>query len=208
MTTRDPSRFVLVSRALARGARTLMLASALAGVLLTGCGDSGGSPDSDPFSEYEGVWAIEKDASSIDCGPGNPDLHELSFTIWSGSFTIAPGVLADLVEIQGACQLNYRVDASNHVATLLNPDPYTSAAPTCHLTIDASTGENLVLMPQTDGNSPWTFKLLQPVAGQAPTAEIVGGADVVLMLADIVGNLQTLDCKFTPQVRAHKIAKP
>lgn len=208
MISRSSSRFVLVSRALARRAGALVLVTALGGALMAGCGDSGGSSDKDPFSEYEGVWSVDMDLSAIDCGPANPDLHNVTFTIWNGSFTIAAGVLTDIIEVPGSCQLDYDVDASKHIATLVSPDPYTNAAPSCHLTIDTSTGENLVLTPQTTGDSPWTFELLQPVAGQAPTAKIVGSADVVLMLADVVGNLQTVNCKFTPQVHAYKIAKP
>ena len=60
----------------------------------------------------------------------------------------------------------------------------------------------------TDGDSPWTFQLLQPTAGQAPPAQILGSADVVLKLADNNGNLQTFDCRFAPHVDAHKVAKP
>ena len=60
----------------------------------------------------------------------------------------------------------------------------------------------------TEGDSAWTFQLLQPTPGVAPPAQIVGSANVVLMLADVVGNLQTLNCKFAPHVDAHKIAKP
>jgi len=208
MSTRDPSRFVLVSQALARRAGALLLMSAMGGVLVAGCGDSGNdAPDSDPFAEYEGVWSVDKDTSSLDC-PNDPSLQDLSFSIWNSSFTMAAGVLSDIVEVQGTCQLDYAVTASKHIATLMNPDPYTNAAPTCHLTIDASTGENLVLNPQTNSDSPWTFKLLQPVAGQAPTAEIAGTADVVLMLANALGAIETNNCKFAAQVSAHKVAKP
>jgi hypothetical protein len=207
MITRDPPRFVLVSQALARRAGTLLLLTVAGGGLLAGCGDSGDSSDNDPFAEYEGVWAVDKDDSVIDC-PTEVDLHNQAFSIWNSSFTIAAGVLADIAEIQGSCQLNYDVDVTNHVATLKNPDPYTNAAPTCELTIDASTGEKIVLKPVTDGGSAWTFQLLQPTAGEAPPAQIVGSADVVLMLADALGNLQTLNCKFAPHVDAHKIAKP
>jgi len=207
MTTRDPSRFVLVSRALARRAGTLLLLAMAGGALLAGCGDSATATGSDPFAEYEGVWAVDMDDSVINC-PTEVDLQNQPFSIWNSSFTIAAGVLSDIVEVQGACQLNYDVDSSKHVATLQNPDPYTKAAPTCQLTIDATTGENIVLDPVTDGGSAWTFQLLQPTAGEAPPAQIVGSADVVLKLADQLGNIQTLNCKFAPHVDAHKIAKP
>ena len=207
MTTIDPSRFVLVPRALARRAGALLLLSMTAGAPLAGCGDNGLSPGVDPFAEYDGVWAIDKDESSIDC-PTEVDLHNQPFSIWNSSFIMESGVLADIVEVQGSCQLNYHVDPSHHTATLLNPDPYTSAAPTCQLTIDASTGENLVLSPVTMGDQAWTFQLLQPTPGKAPPSQIVGTANVVLMLADVLGNLQTLNCKFAANVNAHKIAKP
>lgn len=207
MLTRDPSRFVLVSRALARRAGTLLLLSVAGGALMAGCGDSATASDDDRFAEYEGVWAVDTDDSVIDC-PTEVDLQNQPFSIWNDTFTMAGGVLADIVEVQGSCQLNYHVDPSKHVATLINPDPYTNAAPTCQLTIDASTGENLVITPVTDGASAWTFQLLQPTPGVAPPAQIVGSANVVLMLADVVGNLQTLNCKFAPHVDAHKIAKP
>lgn len=207
MTNRVPSRFVLVSRALARRAAILPLLCAAAGGL-GGCGDSGSSASADPFDEYEGVWAIDSDDSAIDC-PTEVDLRNRPFSIWGSEFTIAAGVLTDIVEVQGQCPLNYDVNRDKHVATLPNPDPYTNAAPTCKLTIDSSTGENIVLSPATGADSPWTFQLLQPTAGKAPPAQILGSADVVLTLQDsTTGILQNINCKFAPHVDAHKIAKP
>jgi hypothetical protein len=211
MTTRDPSRFVLVPRALARRWGILLFSCAAA--LAAGCSDSGGSADNDPFAEYEGVWAVDKDqdTSSLSC-PGDPDptLANVKFSLWGSEVIISRGVLTDIVEVQGACQFNYDVDASMHVATLASPDPYTGKPPSCTVGVGQNAGEEAVITPLTSNDSPWLFKLLKPVAGAAPTAQIVGTANVVLTLSDqLTGQLQTSTCVFAAEVESmHKIAKP
>jgi len=203
MTTSDPSRFVLVSKALARRAG-LFLCLAAGVVSAAGCGSSS-STDGQPFPEFEGVWAISDgdDNSSITC-PMEVGLDDVPFTIVNSTVTIEAGVLTDLVETDTPCRFNYNV--MGKIATMPTTDPYTGKDPTCPLNLGTD-GSNVVLAP--NATPVWTFKLLAPVTGEAPTAQIVGTAAAAVTLADQNGNLQKLTpCIFTAQIDLHKIAKP
>ena len=203
MTTSDPSRFVLVSRGLARRAGLFMCLAAGA-VSADGCGSSSSS-DAQPFPEFEGVWAISDgdDNSSITC-PMEVGLDDVPFTIVNTTITIEAGVLTDLVETDTPCRFNYNV--MGKIATMPTTDPYTGKAPTCTLSL-GSDGSNVVMAP--NATPVWTFKLLAPVTGEAPKAQIVGTAGAMVTLADSNGNLQQLTpCTFAAQINLHKIAKP
>lgn len=201
MTTRDRSRFVLVSQALGRRPG-LFFSLWVVALAAAGCGSS--STDPQPFPEFEGVWAIDDDTSSLSC-PMEVGLDSVPFSIWNTSVTMDAGVLGDLIEAQDICRFSY--DVMGKIATLANPDPYTGMAPTCKVSVSSTDDSNVVLAPTA---SPvWTFKLLAPVQGKAPTAQIVGAAGATVSLADSNGNLQTLTpCTFAAQLNLHKIAKP
>ena len=203
MTTSDPSRFVLVSRALARRAGLFMCLAAGA-VSAAGCGSSSSS-DAQPFPEFEGVWAISDgdDNSALTC-PMDLGMDAVPFTIVNTTVTIEAGVLTDLVETDTPCRFNYNV--TGKIATMPTTDPYTGKAPTCTLSL-GSDGSNVVVDPNS--TTVWTFKLLAPVAGKAPTSQIIGTADATVTLADSNGNLQQLNpCTFSAHIDLHKIAKP
>jgi len=209
MTTKDPSRFVLVSKALRRSG--LFLPLALAAGAIAGCGSNSSSGDSQPFPEFEGVWVANSgdDTSSLNC-PMEVGLENVPFQIYGTTTTIEAGVLTDLAETDSACLFNY--DVMGKIATIPATDPYTGKAPTC--TINLSDGMSTVVL-DPNPSPVWTFKLLAPVTGQAPTAQIVGAAAATVSLAvtdssgNPTGQLQTLTpCTFAAQVNIHKIAKP
>ena len=201
MTSSDPS--VLLSKASARRAG-LFLCLMGGAFPAAGCGSS--SSDAPPFSEFEGVWAINvgDDNSAITC-PSEVNLDNVPFTIVSSAMTIQAGVLTDLVETDTLCRFNY--DVMGKIATMPTTDPYTGKPPTCTISLSSSDGSNVVLDP--NATPVWTFKLLAPVTGQAPAAQIIGTADAAVTLADSNGNLQKLTaCTFAAHIDLHKIAKP
>jgi hypothetical protein len=81
----------------------------------------------------------------------------------------------------------------------------TSFAPTPTLNQFLGDSSRVVLTP---GPEQLSFQLLAPEKGKAPTAQIVGAADVIMMLISN-GALTTFPpCTFSAQVKLHKIAKP
>ena len=202
MTTRDSSGLHSMSKVLTvRGGALAMLCCLGGGVIAAGCGST---TSGEPFPEFEGVWLVDTDASSLNCRM-EVGLENVPFPLWGSTVTIAAGVLTDLVGTDGLCLFNY--DVKGKVATVPTPDPYTGAAPTCTISVSSMDASNVLLAP--DPTTPISFKLLQPVKGAAPTAQIVGSAAATVSLADATGQLQPLTpCMFAAQVKIHKLAKP
>jgi hypothetical protein len=205
MTTRDSSRLVLVSKALARGS-LLMVACLGGGLATTGCGSTTAT-NAEPFPEFEGVWAIDTDTSTLSC-PQEMDIGTISFSLWGSTTTMAAGVLTDLVETAGSgCFFGYDVMDKVQVATIPNPDPFTGMPPRCKLGISSMDDSNIVLLP--NASPPWSFSLLQPVKGMAPKAQIAGTAGATVSVPDSNGNINPLTpCIFVAQVNLHKLAQP
>jgi hypothetical protein len=215
-----------------RQQRASLWASAVlvAGVVVAGC-DS--STPGQPFPDFEGVWAVDIDQSSLSCpqtkGIGNDGI--VAFSPWTampspnvkqGTVTLEAGVLTDLVETQGLCGFNFNVAKKENSATVPVPDPYTGSSPSCIIPVTFVDDTNFAPAPAvtqvlgdasrvtlTPGLDALSFQLLAPEKGKAPTAQIIGAADASLMLADSNNIVQTLPpCTFSAQVKLHKIAKP
>jgi hypothetical protein len=223
---RHKPRFVL------RQQRASLWASAalLAGVVMAGCESS---TPGQPFPDFEGVWAVDLDQSSLSCPQtmsiGNNGV--MPFSPWTampvpnvkqGTVTLEAGVLTDLVETNGLCAFNFNVSKKENSATVPVPDPYTGAAPSCIIPVTfvndtdvaPDPGVSQVLgdpsrVTLTPAAGALSFQLLAPEKGKAPTAQIIGSAAANLVLLDVDMNLQTLPpCTFSAQVKLHKIAKP
>jgi len=215
-----------------RQQRVSVWASALlvAGAVVAGC-DS--STPGQPFPDFEGVWSVDIDQSSLSCPQtkaiGNDGV--VSFSPWTamplpnvkqGIVTLEAGVLTDLVETQGLCGFNFNVSKKEASATVPVPDPYTGTAATCTIPVTFVSGTDFAPAPAvtqvlgetsrvmlTPGVGTLSFQLLAPEKGKAPAAQIIGSADANLMLVDSNMILQTLPpCTFSAQVKLHKIAKP
>jgi hypothetical protein len=203
----------------------VMVAAALAG-----CdADSAGQP----FPDFEGVWSIDIDQSSLSCPQtkaiGNDGV--VPFTPWAamplpnvttGTVTLEAGVLTDLVETHGLCAFNFNVAKNETSATVPNPDPYTGGAAACTIPVSFVSDTAFAPTPAlnqflgdgsrvtlTPGPEQLSFQLLPPEKGKAPAAQILGSAAASLMLVDSNMILQTLPpCTFSAQVKLHKIGKP
>lgn len=226
ISDRHKPRFVL------RQQRASLWASAvvLAGVVMAGCESS---TPGQPFPDFEGVWVVDLDQSSLSCPQtmsiGNNGV--MPFSPWTampvpnvkqGTVTLEAGVLTDLVETNGLCAFNYNVAKKENSATVPNPDPYTGGAASCTIPVTLVSDTNFAPAPAvtqvigdpsrvvlTPGVGTLSFQLLAPEKGKAPTAQIIGSADANLMLVDANMILQTLPpCTFSAQVKLHKIAKP
>ena len=202
----------------------------VAGAAVAGC-DS--STPGQPFPDFEGVWSVDLDQSSLSCPQtkaiGNDGI--VPFSPWTamplpnvkqGIVALEAGVLTDLVETQGLCGFNFNVSKKENSATVPVPDPYTGTAPTCTIPVTFVDGTNFAPTPAlnqflgdgsrvmlTPGVGALSFQLLAPEKGKAPAAQLIGSADANLMLLDNNMVLQTLPpCTFSAQVKLHKIAKP
>ena len=215
----------------ARLRAALYAGATLATVGFAGCGSS--SSNEEPFADYQGVWTVDTDQSTLSC-PQSMEIGTdgmMPFSPWTasplpnvktGTVTLEAGVLADLVQTQGVCAFNFDVMTKTATATVLNPDPYSGQAPACIIPVTFVEGGNFVPAPAltqvigetsrvtlTPGAGQLSFQLLEPQKGQAPTAQLLGSANAQLVLEDIDGVLVTLPpCTFSARVKLHKIAKP
>lgn len=186
----------------------------------------------EPFPDFEGVWAVDLDQSSISCpqtkGLGNDGI--VAFSPWTamplpnvkiGTVTLEAGVLTDLVETHDLCAFNYNVSKKTAIANVPSPDPYTGAPPSCTIPVTLVDDTNFAPAPAvtqvladpsrvvlTPGPDQLSFQLVAPEKGKAPTAQILGSADVSLMLVSNSVLTTFPPCTFSAQVKLHKIAKP
>ena len=143
-----------------------------------GCGGGDGGTDLGPGGPFLGRWQI--DASStfmINCPmvmlSGNAP-------VWT-ELVFEKGVLTDVTEASATCippGLSFDVASGGLAMGVVNPDPYTGAAPLCSLTLGSDAMGFPVYLDLTF--TALEFTLLQAVAGQAPTALLSGTATGVI----------------------------
>jgi hypothetical protein len=202
-------------------------------VLVAGAFGCGSTTEDEPFADFEGVWSVDLDQSTLSCpqtkGLGNEGV--IPFSPWTtsplpsvktGTVTIEAGILTDLVETHDLCSFNFNVAKTVARATVPSPDPYTGLPPGCTIPVGFVGETDIAPTPAlnqflgdssrvvlTPGPEELSFELPAPEKGKAPIAQILGSATAALTLLDSNNILQALPpCTFSAQVKLHKIAKP
>jgi hypothetical protein len=168
-------------------------------VLAAGCGGGSGGPSDGLAEAFLGHWEIESSTSSFTISCPNT-LGSGAFPIWT-ELVLDHGVLSDLTDTSTACAapgISFDVDSKGVVATAVNPDPYSGAAPLCQW----------VLGPDQNGfpifiNFSFSVltitKLASSGTGMAPKILFAGNASGPLMQDDGTGtgtNVMTDTCTY------------
>jgi hypothetical protein len=168
-----------------------LLLAAGGGTLASGCSSDSDTP---AFAEFEGTWRVESGVApaptstfSLDCMTSQ---ISVDLPLWD-RLVIGPGTVSDLIEGPSNCQFAFNVTAANKkIASVPATDPYSPTATTvsCSTLINSSadpaTGNTIDLFLDIVP-SPWDFKLLAPVKGKAPTAQLVGTSAGQLSAFDV-----------------------
>jgi len=184
----------------------------IAGLVAAGCGSSSsGNPDG-VAEPYMGHWEIEGSSSSftLNC-PAT--VGSLSFPIWS-ELELDHGVLSDLVDVSSACSspgMGFDVDKGGVTAQVVNPDPFTGAAPLCRLVV-AVDANGLPVFIDFSFSSLTITKLAAAGTDKAPRILYGGAATGPLMEDDGSGtgnNVQIDSCTYSgPGDSFHRTTQP
>ena len=122
----------------------------------------------EPFKDFVGIWEIDFNNSSfpLNCPDPNTDSSG-EVALWD-RVVIEEGTLTDLIETSGSCPMKMNVKAGIAIAEVANPDPFTGAAPVCRLNASDPPGAIFA-----DVRPSWEFRVLKPVKGEAPRAQLL-----------------------------------
>lgn len=201
----------------ARGGMLVMLCLAGAVGSSAACSSSSSS-SADPFPDFVGTWRVEfgtaaqpQSTSTLSC---TSSMIMVDLPLWD-RLILQPGTVSDLIETAGpsSCQFVYAVDTKTNIASVPTSDPFTGQAVTCSPLVNTSTDPTtndvidlfLDIVPK-----PWDFKLLAPVKGKAPTAQLIGMSTGTLSAFDETAGAAAgsdTTCTYSVSMNLTKIAE-
>jgi hypothetical protein len=163
---------------------TFVAAAALLGA---GCGSSSSSGG----SAFTGNWELDSTTSSFTLNCPATLGNVAGAALWV-ELVFDTGVLTPITESSGTCGPGLAFNASSSALTIANPDPYTTQAPVCDVSLGNDSAGNATFL-ELSFNS-LTFTLLSPMAGEAPKGLLAANASGQVLSQDATtGAVSSID---------------